>query len=233
MSAAEQLELYEQTEIHWPSPKPLVAALVQHSSASNEHYTPAWLAKAAREVMGGIGFDPASCALGNEVVKAEIYCSAEPGLGGLDIPAWFGNVFLNPPGGYITSDGSTAPKGTTAQVGSAMPKGAKLSSVPQWWRKLVREWEAGHVNQAIFVAFNMNVFRTAQVSASDVMPPYMFPFCVPRARIAFDKVGSDGKRAPSKSPPQDSAIVYLPPMGDELAHGRFKRVFEAFGKVRL
>jgi hypothetical protein len=65
-------------------------------SNTNEHFTPAVYIEAAREVLGGIDLDPASCAEANRIVKAAWYFSVEDN--GL-IRDWRPRVFVNPPYG--------------------------------------------------------------------------------------------------------------------------------------
>jgi hypothetical protein len=68
----------------------------QQESLGNEHYTPAIYIEAAREVLGEIDLDPASCAAANEVVKAKWYFTAKDNGLSRD---WRPRVWLNPPYG--------------------------------------------------------------------------------------------------------------------------------------
>src|SRR2546430_17584816 len=65
---------------------------------SNEWYTPSKYIETAREVLGSIDLDPASCELANRTVKADKYYTKEDD--GLS-KEWHGNVWLNPPYGKI------------------------------------------------------------------------------------------------------------------------------------
>jgi ParB family chromosome partitioning protein len=70
--------------------------LCNQDSGNSEWFTPPHIIEAAREVMGSIDLDPASCRAANEIVKAKTYYSLENGDNGLELP-WFGNVWLNHP----------------------------------------------------------------------------------------------------------------------------------------
>ena len=60
----------------------------------NEWYTPAEYIEAARDVMGGIDLDPASCEIAQRTVKATKYFTEDDdGL----TKNWRGKVWLNPP----------------------------------------------------------------------------------------------------------------------------------------
>lgn len=227
--------------------------IVQHSSQTNEAYTPAWLVGMSREVLGGdIDLDPASCAAAQAVVQAgTVHCAPPEGqLGGLGVP-WFGRVFLNPPGGKL--DRATLlpiPRNAEGRQG-----GPGLSSAAVWWGKLWLDWERGSVHSAIYICFSLSVLRTAQDPELGVRGIQQFPFCVPRDRVNYDRLvwvdtsGLDGQcgwfRTPTKGAPADSAIVYLPPKGIPSAQNgwstherleglaRFKKVFDQIGEVRL
>ena len=67
---------------------------VSNNSGENEWYTPTEYIEAAREVMGSIDLDPASCEVANRIVKAKQYYTIEDD--GLSKP-WLGNIWLNPP----------------------------------------------------------------------------------------------------------------------------------------
>jgi ParB family chromosome partitioning protein len=63
-------------------------------TGENEWYTPAEYADMAREVMGSIDLDPASCEEANKVIQAgKFYSKEDDGL----TKSWKGNLWVNPP----------------------------------------------------------------------------------------------------------------------------------------
>jgi len=66
------------------------------SSGEDNWWTPKKYIDAAREVMGGIDLDPASCAEANKIVRAAKYYDEK--TNGID-KIWEGRIFLNPPYG--------------------------------------------------------------------------------------------------------------------------------------
>lgn len=70
------------------------AAGSSRSDDSDERYTPAEWVELAREVMGGIDLDPASCAAANEIVEATTFFDLE--ANGLE-REWLGRVWNNWP----------------------------------------------------------------------------------------------------------------------------------------
>lgn len=187
------------------------SAPVQHSSASNEHYTPKAIVDAARTVLGGIDLDPASCELGNSVVGALAWYGpgSELAEDGLAEP-WLGRVFLNPPGGLVPE----AYKGLGTKSNAAL-----------WWAALAGYWAEGEVEAAIFVGFTLEVLRSTQ--ALDVPQPLDFPMCVPKSRIAFD-TDEGGERVGSSSPSHANVIVYLPPVKTRTA-----KAIRSYGRTNV
>jgi hypothetical protein len=179
----------------------------KHSSASNEHYTPPEIIEAARKCMGRIELDPASCALANQTVKADrFYTKADRALRlEWKSPA----VWLNPPGG----------------------KDGNQSRTLQWWEKLVYEWQAERLREAIFLAFNLEFLQTSQRS---LVKPMQLPFCVPAKRLDFYKPIAKGtKTKAGGSPTHANVIVMLPSIREhpESIRERFSSAFEKFGTI--
>jgi hypothetical protein len=176
-------------------------SLIQHSSATVEHYTPADYIQAARHVMGGIDLDPATTVAVNDVVvQADTFFTKEDD--GLK-QDWFGRVWLNPPGGKI---------------------GNKSQAVV-WWEKLIEEYHAGRVQQAMFLGFSIEILATSQGCERWVGE---FPFCIPKSRIKF----LDTYFKPQNSPAHANIVVFLPPEDDIASVWSFAETFSRFGECK-
>jgi hypothetical protein len=192
--------------------------IAQHSSATNEHYTPSLVVEPARRLLGGFDLDPASCPIANETVKASrIFTIADDGLS----QPWSGRVFVNPPGGRLKQvSGRWVPvvKGGDKEKRKAV-KGARrpASSMQVWWDTLVRFWLSGEVTEAFFVAFTLEILRTSQACA---LPVQAFPRCYPTERLCF---GGD-------DPTHANVLVYLPPRGSD-ALADLERMTREFGAI--
>lgn len=98
--------------------------LINQTSGRVEWYTPAHIIEAARQTMGEINMDPASCRAANETVAAQWYYSiGEDGLS----RQWHGNVWMNHPFGRKTNK--------------------------PWIEKLILEWHYGNISQACCITF--------------------------------------------------------------------------------
>lgn len=95
----------------------------------NEWYTPFKYIEAAREVLGTIDLDPASCAQANETVQAKRYFTIEDD--GLK-QQWGGKIYMNPPFGTATGH-----------------IWAGKSNIAAFLHKLIAEYKVGNVSEAI------------------------------------------------------------------------------------
>jgi len=152
-----------------------------HSKATAEWYTPAEYVEAARKVMGGIDYDPASSERANEIVGAVRYNTKDfEGHDGLSHHyQWHGCVFLNPPGGQVAD----------------------------FWRKLLVEIAEGRTAQAVWIGYSLQQLQTLQ--RPDTYGPVEMAnaLCFPRKRIAF--LNEAGQ--PSGSPTHGNYIAYFGP----------------------
>jgi hypothetical protein len=127
--------------------------------SNNEWYTPASYVNAAREVMGGIDLDPASCTAANELVQAtHFYTKEDNGL----LQPWYGRVWLNPPYGRA--------------------KGGSVSFQSEFVRKLLREWSTQTIQQAVLLC-------TADPDEKWFQPLWNFPLCFAYPQIWFHRPG--------------------------------------------
>jgi len=179
----------------------------QHSSATNEHYTPVEIVDAARATMGGIDLDPATTTSVNErrVKATNFFTRKDAALS----RSWAGRVWLNPPGGRAPGNKSNA---------------------ALWWAKLAEEYASGRVVEAVFLGFTLEILATSQDA---VVWPGDLPFCIPRKRIEFEKE-VDGAFVRGESPTHSNVIVYLPPRhSEDGAVFRFESAFRKFGRVSV
>lgn len=127
------------------------------SSESVEHYTPNEIVYMARRVMKGIDLDPCSCIEANKEHKIRTIYSK--GSNGLENP-WYGNVWLNPPFGWIYRGNKRVPQ------------------VSVWIDRLISEWKSGNVKQGIMLV-------NANTGAGWFEPLWDHPLCFVRGRINF------------------------------------------------
>jgi ParB family chromosome partitioning protein len=150
-----------------------------HSSKSNEWYTPSRYIEAARDVLGSIDLDPASCATANEIVQATKYFTdADDGLhqswriDGRPTRTW-----LNPPYGYI--DG-------------------KKSSAGTWTARMIDAYERNEIEAGILLV-------TSVVEKKWFQPLWNYPLCVTDHRIKF----YNEQFPRGSQPAQGSTFVYF------------------------
>lgn len=138
------------------------------TSESTEWYTPSKYIEAARDVMGSIDLDPASCQRANETVQADhcYYDKADDGL----FQEWHGNVWLNPPYGRCPN--------------------THKSSQGIWARAVVDRYRAGEIDQAV-------VLVNASTDCRWFIPLWDYPICFPRGRIKFNSPRGDKPKSPT------------------------------------
>lgn len=149
MEPEQQKEVAERIE-QGETPKEVVADVqkrphVTFNSGNNEWYTPEKYIDLARQVLGVIDLDPASCELANETVKAERYYSEQDN--GLT-KEWTGRVWMNP------------------------PYGSDL--IGQFTEKFAKEYTAGNITEGIVLVNNATEtawFCNMMAAASAVVFP--------------------------------------------------------------
>lgn len=157
-------------------------------TGENEWYTPPDVLEDVRALLGKIELDPASSDAAQKHVKAEKYFTIEDDALSQD---WNGKVFLNPP--------------------YAQP------AIEHFATKLVAEYQAGRVTEAVMLTHNYTDTRWFHVGESVARA-----ICFTRGRIRF--VSPDGSLA---SPTQGQAFFYL---GERMQ--AFREIFASRGFVR-
>jgi hypothetical protein len=184
--------------------------LVNQSSGIVEYYTDPVIPFAAREVMGGIDLDPASCLLANAfgVFADHIFTKESDGLA----RAWSGRVWLNHP----FHRGENPCPENRAKCKKNVCKTARghidtrIPSNKDWINKAVAEFESGNVSSLMLICF-------ASTSEGWFRPLLDYPLCFLTPRTNYYR--PDGTLAGDVS--KGSVVAYL---GTEPT--RFKRIFE-------
>lgn len=124
--------------------------------------TPPHIVEFAREVLGGIDFDPASSPRWNaRTVRAESFMDGSPGRDGLQDPWPEGaRVWCNPPGDRSGQQ------------------------VKAFWTRLTREYAAGKVASAVWLGFSLEQLVSCQ---HETLSPLKLPILIPNRRLQFSR----------------------------------------------
>lgn len=192
--------------------------------------------------MESIELDPASCPIANTVVRAErIYTLSDNGY---SLPWSARSVWCNPPGGFMDGYGRLVihaskkhKRPACVETGSCgLPAPHTHTNVRPaagaYWDRMVRLYVEGHVGEAIFIGFTIQLLQTTQQSVGNKISALDFPRCYPRQRIAYDRPSTGGARERAASPPHASVIIYLP-LRSRYAErvDAFCRAYNHIGKV--
>lgn len=186
---------------------------VNQTSGGVEFYTPVEIIEAARECLGGIELDPASCEVANQVVKAGRFFSlSDDGLK----QVWSGNVWLNHPfGKHEKACGKNCKKKTCKTRGYHLA--VDFPGNAAWITKLVSEYESGNLDQALNIVF-------CNTSEIWFRPLLQYPQCFIHGRTQFRE--PCGRVAGNAT--KGCVITYL---GDNI--DRFAQVFGQFGDIKV
>jgi hypothetical protein len=172
-----------------------VKKIAQHSSKSNEYYTPPEVLDVVRKTwlrssgIGHIDLDPASCAIANKkLVQASRYYTLEANEDGLSLPWEATRVFVNPPGGFVP--------------------GTKRSQTQAFWFKACDEFLSGRAHEIFFLGFTLEILRLSQDRKDTSV--LQFPFCIPRERLCFYKLAlPSGILIPEEQPTHANVLIFL------------------------
>lgn len=163
-------------------PLPVDVVVPRLSQKSYEWYTPARYIGFVREVLGAIALDPASCKAANLVIQAEQYYDIQ--ADGLQQSWEASTLFLNPP--YC--------------------KTGAVSNQELWTRKLLAEYEAGRVKEAILLV-------NAATETIWFQRLYAYPICFVKGRIQFNS-----PQGSKNSSTVGSAFVYFGANSEQFVH---------------
>lgn len=167
-----------------------VMVMNNHSNNRNdEWYTPPQYIEAARSVMGAIDLDPASNEVANQYIQATRFFSLEDSAFEHE---WVGRVWMNPPYSRV---------------------------IGEFVDKLVSEYQAGNVTEAIVVTNNGTDTRWF-----DNLTSVSSAICLHRGRIAF----LDESGTPIRNNNKGQVFTYIGPNWEA-----FSSVFSDFGRIYL
>ena len=155
------------------------------------------LTAAAHELLGGIQLDVASSEIANQFVEAEQFFT--PKDDGLNDQEWYGRTYLFPPSGaYFWNKKEDRWKMTRASSPTL------VSSHAVWFRKLLRSWLHGEVEQGLYMTNCPDMIRYEQRI-------FDFPICILRTAPTMRKNSSQGLGTQKTC---TTFLVYLPPQGE-------------------
>jgi hypothetical protein len=194
----------------------VTADCLNTKSSNGRNLTPLPLLDAARDVLGVIELDPASDAIANEYVQAEMYYTLEQD--GFILP-WCDarTIWLNAPG-RTTSNGKTI-------------------SASDWYRKLYQTWctwkTARHYMGLVYRAGSIGSLGVDLLADSTICltasGDNISPCINGSGRLSFDIVDGD-RRMPQTSNTQSSLIFLL--SRDKARQKLFREKFSCFGVVK-
>lgn len=205
--------------------------LIHQDSGNVQYFTPVKILEAAREVLGRIDFDPASCEAANDRVKARTFLSApkfqvvrEWGelpvrQYALDVAfriPWRGRVWMNHP--FSPGDSPCKPGCTKKRCLDR--KWHTLTALPgnaEWIGYFVKEFEAGHISEGL----NICIAATSEKWFQPLMP---YAQCYIWPRLNYDTPDDRLFSGFTKG----SVVTYL---GKDV--GRFAAAFEKFGEIKV
>jgi hypothetical protein len=206
---------------------------ILNQSGSVEWYTPAVYADVARNVLGGIDLDPASCAEANRTIKADIYYTLGEGTG-CEATYYDGSARIWSDGAIQTDGLGEAWHGFRGSAGNALPAKVFLNPPYGYLTKgdyippCVKETDLckrllasfGKVSGAfVWSWYLLHEYRAGRVGSAILLvnnvpseqwfhPLKYFPVCETDHRIKFNSpsaVGSAAAQSPDSSPGENGA----------------------------